>query len=98
MEFTQYRNKFFPIGESTDQQKVNFAVAWKHHYINNHHHWETAIEKIDIVHMVIDWTAMSYKFGDTAEEYYTANKDKIVLSAYLTEFMHTIFKCLKDNQ
>jgi len=27
--------------------------------------------------MVLDWMAMGLKFGDTAEEYYENNRDKI---------------------
>ena len=42
--------------------------------------------------MVIDWTAMGYKFGDTAQEYYEANKDKIVIKEIaLYNFMYEIF-------
>ena len=32
-----------------------------------------------IIEMVIDWTAMGYKFGNTAEEYYEKNKKNIEL-------------------
>jgi hypothetical protein len=30
--------------------------------------------------MVVDWEAMSLKFGDTAKEYYLNNKEKIKLT------------------
>lgn len=45
----------------------------------------------DIIHMVIDWTAMGYKFGDTAQQYYESNKDKIELSDEHKMFMYEIF-------
>ena len=101
-EFTQYISKFFPI---TSQQSpylsittnVPFDQAWKHHYLNNTHHWESARTQTDILHMVIDWTAMSYKFGGTAQSYYEANQHKIKLNPNLTEFMYTIFNYLKDS-
>ena len=100
-EFTQYRNKFFPL--IYDQSpylsittNVPFDQAWKHHYLNNTHHWESATTETDLVHMVIDWTAMSYKFGGTAQSYYEANQHKIKLKPDLTEFMYTIFNYLKD--
>ena len=95
-EFTQYRNKFFPLID--DQSHVtDFDKAWEHHYLVNTHHWESATTELDIVHMVIDWTAMSYKFGGTAQSYYEANQHKIKLSPILTEFMYTIFNYLKDS-
>lgn len=94
-EFTQYRNKFFPLID--DQSHVtDFEQAWKHHYIVNTHHWESATTELDVLHMIIDWTAMSYKFGGTAQSYYEANQHKIKLSPTLTEFMYTIFNYLKD--
>ena len=40
---------------------------------------------------------MSYKFGGTAQSYYEANQHKIKLNPTLTEFMYTIFNCLKDS-
>ena len=95
-EFTQYRNKFFPLID--DQSYVtDFEQAWIHHYTNNTHHWESATTETDVTHMVIDWTAMSYKFGGTAQSYYEANQHKIKLNPNLTEFMYTIFNYLKDS-
>lgn len=95
-EFTQYRDKFFPVFQY-DQIQLDFDKAWEHHYTNNFHHWESATTEIDVVHMVIDWTAMGYKFGDTAQSYYEANQHKIKLKPDLVPFMYTIFNTLKDN-
>jgi hypothetical protein len=41
--------------------------------------------------MVIDWMAMGYKFGDTAQQYYEKNKEKIKLPGYAVKFMYEIF-------
>lgn len=96
-EFTQYRDKFFPTADSAQYSPdYCFTQAWKHHYLLNTHHWESAVSELDVLHMVIDWTAMSYKFGGTAQSYYEANQHKIKLNPTLTEFMHTIFDYLKD--
>lgn len=95
-EFTQYRDKFFSV-EYSDEQEEEFQSAWTHHYMNNTHHWESATTRLDIVHMVIDWTAMSYKFGGTAQSYYEANLHKIKLQPDLIDFMYTIFNKLKDS-
>ena len=95
-EFTQYRTKFFPTTEELSYVK-DFDKAWKHHYTNNSHHWESATTEIDVVHMIIDWTAMSYKFGGTAQSYYEANQNKIKLKRDLVPFMYSIFNTLKDN-
>lgn len=95
-EFTQYREKFFPINNQ-QVDVTDFNKAWEHHYTNNTHHWESATTQLDVVHMVIDWTAMSYKFGGTAQSYYEANLHKIKLQPDLIDFMYTIFNKLKDS-
>lgn len=100
-EFTQYRDKFFPINvlfEFAPEvfNPKTFNQAWEHHYTNNTHHWESATTQLDVIHMVIDWTAMSYKFGGTAQSYYEANLHKIKLQPDLIGFMYIIFNKLKD--
>jgi|LGOV01.1.fsa_nt_gb coenzyme F420-reducing hydrogenase alpha subunit len=91
-EFTQYRDKFYPIGDNTDS---SFSVAWENHKNLNSHHHETATNCNDIVHMVIDWVAMGYKFGDTAQSYYEANIDTIELSSDHKELLYEIFRKLE---
>ena len=89
-EFTQYRNKFYPVeGEEVDEEE--FDLAWQMHKQCNPHHHEVAKDWSDIVHMVIDWTAMGYKFGDTAQAYYEANKERIKLAPDHVAFMYEIF-------
>lgn len=99
-EFVPYRVKFFPVSEETNQDdiQIDFKSAWMNHKLENHHHWETAETKIDIVHMIIDWTAMGYKFGDTAQEYYEANKDRINLSKEHEEFMYDVFELIYSEE
>ena len=91
-EFIQYQKAFFPVSE-----KGKLGKAWEHHKENNHHHWETADDALDIVHMIIDWTAMGYKFGDTAQEYYERNKDRINLSDKQIEIMYEIFNKISNG-
>lgn len=99
-EFTQYRNKFFPV-KREQEHDADFNLALNHHKLNNTHHHESIrtdchgnIEK-DIVHMVIDWTAMGYKFGDTAERYYLKNKDTIKIPKGYESFLEEIFHRLR---
>jgi hypothetical protein len=60
-----------------------FTEAWKHHYTHNKHHWnywigqEMPIKYIE--QMVCDWKGMARRFGDTAQEFYCKNYDKIQL-------------------
>jgi len=106
-EFTQYRAKFFPTEYDTEDIALNFAEAWNHHYSCNEHHAEFINALSDevitdkpglveryLVHMVVDWTAMGYKFGDTAQHYYEANRAKINLLPQHEEFIYTIFERL----
>ncbi len=102
-EFSQYRQKFYPVdGELCDASI--FDSAWEHHKENNMHHWESWTSKeygdsdewmIHCSHMVIDWMAMSMKFGGTAEEYYRKNKDNIKIPEYADSFLEQIFEFLR---
>ena len=102
-EFIPYRKQFFPVNED-EKKHSGFAKAWKHHKENNLHHWETWTQKefnntdewqIHCVHMVVDWMAMGYQFGDTAQEYYEKN-NKINLPQYAVDFIYEIFRRLKE--
>lgn len=95
-EFTQYREAFFPLIGSPDCNS-EFDNAWENHKKENSHHHESIKDLVDVIHMVIDWTAMGYKFGDTAQEYYEQNKEKIKLSKDHTEFMYTIFEKINEK-
>jgi len=99
-EFTQYRDKFFTsFEEFADKDSINleFDKAWDNHKKENHHHWETATTEDDIVHMIVDWTAMGYKFGDTAQKYYEANMDDIKVDKKHLPFMYEIFKRISNG-
>ena len=96
-EFVQYRKSFYPVdGEAA----FDMSEAWEHHKKENFHHWEswTSVEwgdnptiEVHIVHMVLDWMAMGYKFGDTAQEYYENNKEKIKIPEWAEKFIYEIF-------
>lgn len=70
--------------------KENFRWAWVNHYNKNKHHWEhwhsyltgesENISNKYILQMICDWEGMALKFGDSAQEYYMNNYDKIELS------------------
>lgn len=69
---------------SREEVEDNFNQAWEHHYKHNKHHWnywegKDMPEKY-IRQMICDWKAMSRKFGDTAQEFYMKNYDKINIS------------------
>lgn len=69
---------------SKEDIEEDFQNAWEHHYKNNKHHWNYWIgqdmPEIYIKQMICDWKGMSRKFGDTAQEFYMKNHDKIELS------------------
>lgn len=72
-EFVQYRDNFFPITEK-DKEVSGFDLAWENHKDKNHHHHETAETYGDIVHMLVDWIAMSYKFNGNPRDFYDKTK------------------------
>ena len=99
-EFTQYRDSFYPVDGTktkTGHVAVNFNEAWENHKKENHHHHETVENYNDLVHMVVDWTAMGYKFGDTAQSFYekTKKEGKIKLSIDHETFINEIFHRIK---
>lgn len=65
-------------------RRRRFNIAFKKHYKTNKHHWNHWIgkdmPKRYIKQMICDWEAMSYKLGNTVEQFYIDNYDKINLS------------------
>ncbi len=91
-EFVEYQMAFFPV--KGEESTLN--DAWEHHKNNNTHHHESLKNNWDIVHMIIDWTAMGYKFGDTAQEYYENNMDKMTITDEQKEIMYEIFNKIAE--
>lgn len=89
-EFVQYRDSFFPVCDK-DKKNSDFKSAWENHKKENHHHHETIKTDLDIVHMVIDWTAMGYRHKDTAQDFYESHKSEIDLTDEQEKFMYEIF-------
>lgn len=89
-ELIQYRDHFYPVNEK-DKKNSEMNAAWENHKMMNTHHHQSIKDYLDIVHMIIYWTAMGYKFGVTAQEYYERNKHKIKLSDKHVKFMYEIF-------
>lgn len=85
-EFYGYRQNFFPKKEEEPDHK-KFQKAWKHHYMNNPHHWNYYVEdgtakamnKLDIAEMLLDWIAMSMEFKNSPITWYNQNKQNINL-------------------
>lgn len=100
-EFIQYRRAFYPT--EFEKRDDYLKTAWPHHIENNSHHWQNWTKRtslwfhpddweVDCAHMVIDWMAMGFEFGDTPKSYYEKNMDKIELPAYAIDFIYEIFK------
>lgn len=98
-EFIQYQKVFYP---TIDEQDV-LDSAWGHHKNNNPHHWENWTNRtdrdqyLDLVHMVVDWMAMSMRFNDTPRKYYESHKHDIKLPEWAIEIMYEIFDRLEDK-
>ena len=104
-EFTQYRAFFYPVDDEITV-KEDFDMAWAHHKICNDHHWEnwTQIKEchpneqaLCCTHMVVDWLAMSYEFGDTPRSYYENNKDSIHLPTWAQSYICQMFDLLEAS-
>ncbi len=95
-EFVQYRMNFFPIDDK-EKEKSNFLEAFEHHKEHNHHHWESSKTYVDFIHMLIDWQAMTYKFGGSIREFYEKNKNKILVNPNYQEDMYEIFSRIEKH-
>lgn len=111
-EFTQYRDNFFPINETTKlKNKEDFNQAWIHHQDYNGHHWQTRANindkfpKNDSFYLIccaienaLDWIAMAYEFNETPlNKYYLDNKDKITLSDSDRYIIETVYEIMMDD-
>ena len=78
LELTQYRDFFNPVeGQDSEQVKQHFYNAWKSHIENNSHHYQSLKTDRDVVHMIIDWTAMGMQKGNDCKRFYLSRKDQI---------------------
>lgn len=68
---------------------LDFDAAWEHHWRNNPHHWQYWLDngipaempEVFIREMVADWRGAGLTQGKPdLREWYTANRDKIVLA------------------
>ena len=94
-EFVQYRDNFYPVN-AEDKLNSCFADAWENHKNENHHHHETAKNFNDIIHMVIDWMAMSYKFGDNPRDFYNKERIRMQLKQEYHDYIDTLFGHLEE--
>lgn len=104
-EFEPYRKNFYPISEEEQKQnEKDFDIAWKHHYMNNPHHWDywyhtdrmNDMHLTHIIHMVCDWQAMGCKFGNNALQWYEENKKDIKLGVEQRRKLEILLHALCD--
>ena len=90
-EFHGYRQWFYPQDKLATLSEDIFLKAWRTHVLLNDHHWEhwvvisggkpvpLEMENTALIHMLLDWEAMSMNFGDTVEEFYSKKGDSMLL-------------------
>ena len=94
-EFVQYRANFYPVSPR-DAKNSCFDAAWENHKKENHHHHETCENRMDIVHMVIDWMAMSYKFKDNPRDFYNKTKPSMDFDEEQHAYVSKLFDHLEE--
>lgn len=102
-EFDAYRKNYYPISpEEKESNTENFDKAWRHHYINNLHHWDWWYESgnmdnmpfTHVIEMICDWEAMGYQFGNTSKEWYEKNKNEIHLGEKQRRFAEELMNII----
>lgn len=94
-EFIQYRDYFYPVSDK-DKAESGFSAAFENHKKENHHHHETVENYNDIVHMVIDWMSMSYKFGGSPRDFYEKTKPIMNFDQKQHEYVNKLLTHLDD--
>lgn len=101
-EFTQYRDYFYPSGEKPAPP----SEAFEHHNENNNHHWQNwtisdrqdpDYQPICCAHMVIDWLAMSFEFGDTPRQFYESNRERIQIPEWAVTMIYEMFENIEKH-
>lgn len=95
VEFIAYRNYFYDPEGHPRSHSEEFNQAWNHHQKCNPHHWqywclindvdEPQVEPLDmpfeyIIEMLCDWQSAGNHYGNTAYDWYSQQKDKMMLS------------------
>ncbi len=105
LEFVPYRRKFYGLdSEEEDITSQFWEIAVQHHYDKNDHHWQTwntyedHYEKVACcVHMVVDWFAMSIKFGEGSPRgFYMKEKDIIEIPPWAEDLVLSIFERIES--
>lgn len=104
IEFNAYRQYFYACSDETPNEE-EFNNGWIHHYKNNDHHPEYWVDEVTgeikdmpvecIAEMLLDWEAMSMKFGGSTYDYYMKEKDNKPFSENtrrIVEELITLFK------
>lgn len=113
-EFSGYANYFFAgSNEEKEINKPDMDVAWLHHMNNNQHHPEYWILRdsdgirplempdIYIAEMILDWTAMGYKFNNTAYDWFNKKEEyykKCMHSSTFAKTKMTIKELYKEDK
>ena len=95
VEFIAYRNYFYDPEGHPRSHNEEFNKAWNHHQKCNPHHWqywclindvdEPQLESLDmpleyIIEMLCDWQSAGNYYGNTAYDWYSKQKDRMMLS------------------
>lgn len=106
IEFDAYRQYYYACsGEEPNEEILN--NGWKHHYLNNDHHPEYWVDELTgnikdmpvecIAEMLLDWEAMSMKFGGNTYDFYMKEKDIKPLSENTKQIIESLIGLFKGE-
>lgn len=106
-EFRAYAAKFYSKVPLTDWQKEQFLLAWNHHQKANKHQWQywvmpTPQDPIQLYalpmppkyrkEMLADWIGMAKTIGLPVRQWYSENRDKIILHPQTRQWVEATMK------
>lgn len=103
MESAYGKHNFFDPSQNSDQQKLDFQLAWHHHKLNNPHHPEYWISvgkrgqteflpmpRRYVAEMVADWIGAGYTYGNSLEDWLPANLPNFYFHAQTAKILDEI--------
>ena len=110
-EYEAYDNYFYG-DRNADGVEEEFNYAWLHHIHNNPHHWQhwvlihddepaeyLEMSTPDILEMIADWWAFSWKKGDLTEifSWYEKHSPGMMLHKNTRALVENILSLIKDG-
>ena len=97
-EYQAYRRKHYHTPAELVEYDIeaDYAKAKETHTLSNPHHWQTANTSLDILHLMVDWTAKSLEemdgdnYSTPMSYYFSGTEDVSIKPELLEDFIYLL--------